>query len=291
MIRYAQMPQYSCAAAYFAMLSDSSAAGYADTARYRRVCADAHVVRDLNLVVQFDPIFNYRIIQRATVYSGIRAYFHIIADNHAPDLRNLQPALPVQRDAKSICTDYHTGMHDQSVSQHTIVIHHNARIKARVIPYGCPVTNSTAGHDHAMRTYADPCAYHHMRADMRRFGDLRAFSNHGAGVYARQGVWRGVQECRNFSEVDIGIVADDAGKVCCLRICHAHYHCTSACGSQLCAIFTAGQEGKVLGLRTFQRGDLVDPGVSIALHPAAETCSDITQGILFAFHKAVRRDE
>ena len=57
------------------------------------VCAPmTHVVRNLDLVVELDAVFDDRVFQRAAVDGGIGADFDIVADQHAANLRNFFPA-------------------------------------------------------------------------------------------------------------------------------------------------------------------------------------------------------
>ena len=49
--------------------------------------ANDHVVTYLDLIVQFDPILDNRIVNGAPIDAGVGADFHIIADTHAAYLR------------------------------------------------------------------------------------------------------------------------------------------------------------------------------------------------------------
>ena len=67
------------------------AAGNAGASCDRRIFADRHVVRDLNLVVQLRAIGNGGIVQRAAVDRRIGAYLYVITDGDAADLRDFFP--------------------------------------------------------------------------------------------------------------------------------------------------------------------------------------------------------
>ena len=54
--------------------------------------ANAHVVPDLDLVIQFNPVFNHGIIQRTAVNRRVRANFDVVADDYPANLRNFSPA-------------------------------------------------------------------------------------------------------------------------------------------------------------------------------------------------------
>ena len=63
------------------MPTDPGAAGDADATGQRAVGADADVMRDLNLVVQLDPVLDHGIFQRAAIDGGVGADLDIIADH------------------------------------------------------------------------------------------------------------------------------------------------------------------------------------------------------------------
>src|SRR5918996_545040 len=75
--------------------ADVGAAGDADAARDRAVRADAHVVANLDLVVELDALLDHRVVERAAVDRGVGADLDVVADAHAPDLRDLHPATPL----------------------------------------------------------------------------------------------------------------------------------------------------------------------------------------------------
>src|SRR5215831_624247 len=93
-----------------AIAPDARAAGDADAAGNDGVRADAHVVSDLDLIVELHALLYYGVVQRSAVYRRVRADFHVVADDRAPDLRNLDPALAFARDAESVRADHDSRM-------------------------------------------------------------------------------------------------------------------------------------------------------------------------------------
>ena len=83
----------------------------------RGVRADAHVVADLDLVVELDALLDHRVVERAAVDRGVGADLDVVADAHAADLRNLDPAALLRRDAEAVGADHHAGVQDDPLSQ------------------------------------------------------------------------------------------------------------------------------------------------------------------------------
>src|SRR4051812_40666832 len=127
------MPQYHAGTAHGAMPADARAARDADAARHRGVRADAHVVRDLDLVVELDPVLDHRVVQRAAVYGRVRADLHVVADDDAPHLRDLRPALAVARHAETVGADHRARVDDGALADAAAGVHRDERVQARVV--------------------------------------------------------------------------------------------------------------------------------------------------------------
>src|SRR5258707_10633725 len=115
-----------------AVAPDIGAAGDPGAAGDRGMGADAHVVSDLNLVVELDPFFDHRIVHRAAVDGGVGADFHVVADHDPPDLRDLDPAPLLFRDAEAVGAYHHSGVDDDARPQDAMRIHDDAGIEAAV---------------------------------------------------------------------------------------------------------------------------------------------------------------
>src|SRR5688500_10762234 len=131
--------------------SDARAAGDADAAGHRAVRADAHVVADLDLVVELDALLDHRVVERAAVDRGVGADLDVVADAHAADLRDLDPAALVGRDAEAVGADDRPGMHHDSLSKKAFRVNHDTRIQAAVIADDDVVADDAARADrHAL---------------------------------------------------------------------------------------------------------------------------------------------
>src|SRR5262245_43113585 len=123
------MPSDHGAPADAAVAADASAAGDAHTAGNGRMSTDAAVVSDLNLVVQFDALFDHRVVQRAAVDGGVGSHFDVVADHHPADLRDLAPAAAVPGDAEAVSTDHHAGVEDNTVAYDAIMVYRDVRVQ------------------------------------------------------------------------------------------------------------------------------------------------------------------
>src|SRR6185436_13011883 len=102
---------------------DGAAADHTALADFRAPCgarhrghdgvrADAHVVRDLNEVVELDAVLDDRVLDRAAVDRRVRAYLDVVADDDAADLRNLLPLAVIGCEAEAVGPDDDARMHD-----------------------------------------------------------------------------------------------------------------------------------------------------------------------------------
>src|SRR5262245_36240670 len=98
---------------------DIRAAPAADAAGDGAVRADAHVVADLNLVVELDALLDHGVVERAAVDRGIGADLDVVADAHRADLRNLHPAAFLAGDAEAVGADDDPGVHHHAFAQGT----------------------------------------------------------------------------------------------------------------------------------------------------------------------------
>src|SRR3989338_8788065 len=194
MIRYLQMSQNTRTAANPAITPDGSAAGNADTSGDRGMRADAHVVRNLNLVVQLHSVLDHRVVQRAAVDGGVRADLDIIADHHAADLRNLDPAPLVHRDAETVRTDHRAGMRDQVVADHAVMINNNMRVQPGMAADNRIRADAATLADDAECSYRRALADHRHCGDAVRRIDSRACTDHRAVVHTPPGFPQGIEQ-------------------------------------------------------------------------------------------------
>src|ERR1700683_2237055 len=95
-------------AADHAAFADRRAAGDAGAAGDDRVRADAHVVADHDQIVEFDAVLDGGALERAAIDGGVGADPHVRADLHRAQLRHLQPAALVGREAETVRSHHDT---------------------------------------------------------------------------------------------------------------------------------------------------------------------------------------
>src|SRR6185436_9306208 len=210
MVGDGQMAGYHRIAAELAVTADARAAGNADAAGDGGVRANAAVVSDLDLIVQLDALLDHRVIERAAVHRGIGTDLDIVADYHPADLRYLEPAAFVHRHAESIRSDHRSGMEDNPLSDHAIVIDGAVGVQARATAYVGAAADKAVRADHGGVADLHPLFYH--RAGAHRGGSrhARPGMHHGLRMNARFGSVLGIYQRSDPRIVSVGILADDA---------------------------------------------------------------------------------
>ena len=99
------MPDHADTASNHAVATDSGAAGDTDAGRHCRVITDLHVMCDLNLIIELDPVADQGIGQGAAVDGGIGADFDIITNTHSANLGNFLPVASLIGKAKPLGAD------------------------------------------------------------------------------------------------------------------------------------------------------------------------------------------
>src|SRR3990167_9570239 len=155
-------------AADHAVIAYARPAGGAGAAGDRSVRSDAHVVPDLDQIVQLDSIFDYGVIQRATIYASVGADLDVVAAQHAPCLRDLAPCVLVQRNAEAIGAYHRARMHQRTPAQATTRVDRDVRMQAAGGAYLDRIAEVAAGTDHP------PLAQLHAAADIRPGADAGA---------------------------------------------------------------------------------------------------------------------
>ena len=106
---------------------------YKRQTRHRHMITDDHVVRNLDLIVQFDAVTNHRVIQRPPINRRIGADFDVITNDYTTDLRNLDPALPLFGETKTIATDNCSSLNKRTATDHAMMIDDDVRIEQRIV--------------------------------------------------------------------------------------------------------------------------------------------------------------
>ncbi len=120
MIGQYQMAEDHRAPADRAVRTDGRAAGNSCTASQSGVFANTDVVPDLNKIVEFDAVFDQRIVERAPVDAGVGANFDVVSDPHRSQLFDLFPSTIVGRKAESIRADDHSGVQDATLTNRAV---------------------------------------------------------------------------------------------------------------------------------------------------------------------------
>ena len=142
---------------------------------------------DLYLVVEFDAIFNHRVIERATVNRRTGADFDIVADDHGSGLRNLHPFAILGGKAEAVAADNCAGMNDRVTANFHAGVNRNVGIQQRTR------ANLRAGADNRIG------------ADGYAGTELRRRVNHSGWVHSRRLRRTRVEQGRDTGEAGIGI--------------------------------------------------------------------------------------
>jgi hypothetical protein len=116
MIGYAQMAEYDGGTGDFTGAPDNRTTGNTDTGSDSGMRADAHIVSDLDLVIEFAALLDHGIVEGPAIDRGIGAYLDVICDGNTAKLRDSVPLACMQRQPKTIGTDHHPGMQDTAIS-------------------------------------------------------------------------------------------------------------------------------------------------------------------------------
>src|SRR5450631_1554587 len=150
------MSVYHCGAAQRAMATDGGTAGDAHACGNCRVGADFYVMRDLDLIVELDPIANLRILQRAAVDRRVGADFHIIADYNTADLRNFRPHPVLKRVAETVGADYSSSVQYTARPYSALVVHRHVCMQQSIFTYVRTIPDKATGADMGSFTDAHP---------------------------------------------------------------------------------------------------------------------------------------
>ncbi len=82
------------------------------------VLADTHIVRNLDQVIQLNTIADDGIAERAAINRRIGADFNLVADKHAPYLRDLLPSFSISGKTKAVAADYRARLEQTFIAYH-----------------------------------------------------------------------------------------------------------------------------------------------------------------------------
>ena len=98
-----------------AVTADPCATRNACACGYRRMRAYPDIMGNPNQVIEFNSIRDQGVIQGTSIDGGAGADFDVVADTDPSQLRNLQPAAVLVREAEAIAADHHAGVRNNFV--------------------------------------------------------------------------------------------------------------------------------------------------------------------------------
>ena len=118
-IRNGKVTQYHRCATKGTVPTNLRATRYTDATCHGSVGANHAVMRNLNLVIQLDAIFDHGVIQRAAVDCRVGTDLDIIANLYATHLGNLDPVAALIREAKAISANDSARLNDATLTNTT----------------------------------------------------------------------------------------------------------------------------------------------------------------------------
>ncbi len=125
--------------------------------------ADPHVVRNLDQVVEDAAVADHRVLERAAIDRAVRADLDVVADDDPAELRNLDPAALVRREAEAVGTDDGAGMDQRAFADRAVLV------------------DADVGHQPGIGADAAAPPDHDTRAEHHPLADHRARFDHAAG--------------------------------------------------------------------------------------------------------------
>src|SRR5262249_33063723 len=169
------------------------------------LCANLHIVSDMDQVIQFYAFGDARVVERAAIDRGVCANLDVVADFHNSSLRKL-PILPFSESvSKAVRADHRSRMNFDPMSDSNVVIQDHTWMNAAVF------ANPTAGANHAVRANLGSRSHARVFADHRVWTDTCVFCDacerrNDRGRMDSQSNWRAVQQqgCRS-GESELGV--------------------------------------------------------------------------------------
>src|SRR5450830_1996434 len=164
------------------IFADTGTAGDTGTGGNSCMRTNMAIVGNLNLIIQLDPVFQHSIGQGTTIYRGVGTNFNVIADDHATDLRNLDPFTTVIGETETVGTNDCPRMNNAAFTNFATCMDGNACVEMCICTDPCVAANVTTCVNHRALTNDGPCLNHHLRTDHRAGGNLSRAIDTGTGV-------------------------------------------------------------------------------------------------------------
>src|SRR5437879_7441168 len=262
-----------------AVRSDARAACDTCTPGHRGMCTHAHVVADLDLVVELDAILDHRVVERAAVDRGVCADLDVVAYHGAPGLRNLDPASGIRCHAETVCADHHAGVDQGALAYDAPGIDRHRGTQAAILPDRGIFADRAARIDHD--ALPQPCPAADMAAGSYRGGgrNFGFLLDDGARVDSRNGATVGAEQLRGPGIIDIGVVAEDSRQGSRVPFLARQNHGRSTGVAQVRPVPRMRKEAKIARAGAFQRGNSQNLGIGIAYQLPAQPGDDFTKPI------------
>ncbi len=167
MIRDGKMPEDANPATNCAMRSNSGTACNSDAASNGRMVANLDVMGNMNEVVDLHTRANSRIVQGASVDSGVRTNFHLCANYDTTELFDFLPAqFPRWCKPETIRPNYATTVKDAAFSDGHVVEKRHSRVQKAAGTHLAPPAHAAMRPDHCTSAHHCPGANHCTHADV-----------------------------------------------------------------------------------------------------------------------------
>src|SRR5690606_13514220 len=216
--------------------------------------------------------------QGAAIDGAVRADLDVAADHHPPELRYLDPALAVLRQAEAVRADDHARMHQAVAPEHAARadpdVSHQARTGADLGRTSniAPRTDDRALADHGVGLD------HRLRPDARARGDARARVDGGARMDAGGRRDGRMQQRGDAREHQLrlrgyqGVALPGGG------VGGGQHHRAGAGREQLAPILAVRQVGQLVRAGAIERRDRDDPGIARTAQLGTEAARELCQG-------------
>ena len=239
------------ATAHGAIGTDGGAACHGHTAGNRGIAPNAHVVANLNQVVELDAVFDDRIAQCATVNTGVGPDFNVVANPDGTQLLNFFPAITVFGKTEAIRAYHHARVHDATLADDAVI------------------AQADPGGQFAAGTHAGTALHHTQGTDTGASVHLGLRVDYGAGVYpaaspggivALPFAVATTPELGQLSVIEVGVRNNNRGAACQSRVPHGrrNNNASRLAFGQCRGVTGVAQKTNLVGLGTVQWGQALD---------------------------------
>ena len=245
----------------------------------RGVAADVDVVGDLDEVVELDPVFYHRIFQCASVYRGVGADLHIVADEDPTHLGDLDPDAIVVGNPETIRSNHNPGVNDGAFTEHGAAANRDVGDEDRGGPDVDFPFEYAAGSEDGALPDADLRTDRTIGTDCGAVGHDCPLSHAGARVDpARRGGGGGEQCCRpRISRVGIAHHQTGSGRFLDKVLLHQHRGRTGT--GQIGAIAAIVEKAQIREAGAGEAGDSLYATLRVSPQLRADDFGELPQRV------------